>query len=537
MVNCNPETVSTDYDTSDRLYFEPLSPEEVLAVCDREQPVGRRHAVRRPDAARLARHIEDGGYRILGTPHEAIDLAEDRERFGRLAEELGIRCPPWAIVADVAEALAAVEEIGYPVLVGPSYVLGGRAMRICYDADQLESAMAAVQGRVLLDRFVENAIELDVDALCDGEEVYIAAVMQHVEEAGVHSGDSACVLPAPSLTLAAALEVEHVVKRLGPALGVVGLLNVQLAIADSAVYVLEVEPARVANGPVREQGDRHQPRRCRLSPGRGCDACATLDLPGPASDAGQREGRRPAVRAVPGRRPRARAGDALDRRGDGERRRPADRSGEGRARGGQAAADVRDRLPLRPGRGQACRRRQSRRRSQGSASSSSRRRGRRGRSRARVSTSSEIAKVADADGEEGDGRRPRPRRALRPRDQHAAGKRRARRRLPHPRGRARRPRAVRHDDLRCRRRGARDRERARRVGAVAAGAHRDRGVNRAGESVSLADVMHDGSCCPSSGRSRSARTCSSGWIAAARPRYPRPVLHARGSRAACCRAR
>ncbi len=242
MVNCNPETVSTDYDTSDRLYFEPLSPEEVLAVCDREQPVGVVTQFGGQTPLKLARAIEEGGYRILGTPHEAIDLAEDRARFGSLVEELGVRCPPWAIAATPEEAIAAVREIGYPVLVRPSYVLGGRAMRVCYDDAELETAMDAVHAEVLLDRFVEHAIELDVDALCDGEEVYIAAVMQHVEEAGIHSGDSACVLPAPSLTLGAALEVEHVVKRLGPALGVVGLLNVQLAIADGTVYVLEVNP-------------------------------------------------------------------------------------------------------------------------------------------------------------------------------------------------------------------------------------------------------------------------------------------------------
>jgi carbamoyl-phosphate synthase large subunit len=242
MVNCNPETVSTDYDTSDRLYFEPLSPEEVLAVCDRERPVGVVTQFGGQTPLRLARHIEEAGYRILGTPHEAIDLAEDRERFGSLVEELNVHCPPWAIVASAEDALLAAGRIGYPVLVRPSYVLGGRAMRVCYDDRQLEAAMEAVQGSVLLDRFVENAIELDVDALCDGEEVYIAAVMQHVEEAGVHSGDSACVLPAPSLTLAAALEVEHVVKRLGPALGVVGLLNIQLAIAEGMAYVLEANP-------------------------------------------------------------------------------------------------------------------------------------------------------------------------------------------------------------------------------------------------------------------------------------------------------
>ena len=283
MVNCNPETVSTDYDTSDRLYFEPLSPEEVLAVCDREQPVGVVTQFGGQTPLRLARHIEEAGYRILGTPHEAIDLAEDRERFGRLADELGVRCPPWAIASDVSEALAAAADIDYPVLVRPSYVLGGRAMRICYDAEQLEAAMAAVHGAVLLDRFVENAIELDVDALCDGEDVYIAAVMQHVEEAGVHSGDSACVLPAPSLTLAAALEVEHVVRRLGPALGVVGILNVQLAIADNHVYVLEVNPRASRTVPFASKaiGVNLVDAACRLAAGATLAELA-LELPRPA---------------------------------------------------------------------------------------------------------------------------------------------------------------------------------------------------------------------------------------------------------------
>jgi carbamoyl-phosphate synthase large subunit len=280
MVNCNPETVSTDYDTSDRLYFEPLSPEEVLAVCDREQPVGVVTQFGGQTPLRLARHIEEAGYRILGTPHAAIDLAEDRERFGSLVEELGVHCPPWAIASNAEEALVAAEAIGYPVLVRPSYVLGGRAMRICYDESQLEEAMAAVRGSVLLDRFVENAIELDVDVLCDGEEVYIAAVMQHVEEAGIHSGDSACVLPAPSLTLAAALEVEHVVKRLGPALGVVGLLNVQLAIADGIAYVLEANPRASRTVPFASKaiGVNLVAAACRLAAG---ERLRDLDLPTP----------------------------------------------------------------------------------------------------------------------------------------------------------------------------------------------------------------------------------------------------------------
>ena len=280
MVNCNPETVSTDYDTSDRLYFEPLSPEEVLAVCDREQPVGVVTQFGGQTPLRLARAIEEGGHRIFGTPHDAIDLAEDRERFGSLAQELGVRCPPWAIVSTAKEARAAAAEIGYPVLVRPSYVLGGRAMRICYDDAELETAMAEVEGAVLVDRFVEHAIELDVDALCDGEEVYIGAVMQHVEEAGVHSGDSACVLPAPSLTLAAALEVEHVVKRLGPALGVVGLLNVQLAIADGTVYVLEANPRASRTVPFASKaiGVNLVDAACRLAAGA---TLRELDLPVP----------------------------------------------------------------------------------------------------------------------------------------------------------------------------------------------------------------------------------------------------------------
>ncbi|HET6624107.1 MAG TPA: carbamoyl-phosphate synthase large subunit, partial [Gaiellaceae bacterium] len=280
MVNCNPETVSTDYDTSDRLYFEPLSREHVLEVCSRERPVGVVTQFGGQTPLKLAGAIEEAGYRILGTPHAAIDLAEDRERFGTLVSELGVRCPPWAVVASPQEAAAAADRIGYPVLVRPSYVLGGRAMRACYDADQLEAAMAAVQGPVLLDRFVEHAIELDVDALCDGEEVYIAAVMQHVEEAGVHSGDSTCVLPAPSLTLAAALEVEHVVKRLGLALGVVGLLNVQLAIADQTVYVLEANPRASRTVPFASKaiGVNLVDAACRIAAGA---TLRDLDLPAP----------------------------------------------------------------------------------------------------------------------------------------------------------------------------------------------------------------------------------------------------------------
>ncbi len=227
MVNCNPETVSTDYDTSDRLYFEPLDEEAVLAVLAREQPVGVCIQFGGQTPLKLARAIERAGYRILGTPFDAVDLAEDRERFGRLAESLGVRCPEWGIAASGGEAATIAARVGYPVLVRPSYVLGGRSMRVCYDETDIRSAMAAIEGAVLVDRFLESAVELDVDALCDGETTYVAAVMEHVEEAGIHSGDSSCVLPAPSDSS----EIRDIVRRLGPALGVVGLLNVQLAIS------------------------------------------------------------------------------------------------------------------------------------------------------------------------------------------------------------------------------------------------------------------------------------------------------------------
>ncbi len=278
MVNCNPETVSTDYDTSDRLYFEPLTPEHVLAVLEREQPVGVVTQFGGQTPLKLAHAIEQAGHRILGTPHEAIDLAEDRERFGALLDRLDVRCPAWGIAGSAVEAVAVAERVGYPVLVRPSYVLGGRAMRVCYDDGAVAAAVEAAEGPVLVDRFVEGAVEIDVDALCDGEEVYIGAVMQHVEEAGVHSGDSTCVLPAPSLTAAAQREIEDVVRRLGPALGVVGLLNVQLAVADGEVHVLEANPRASRTVPFASKatGLNLVDAACRLAAG---SRLADLGLP------------------------------------------------------------------------------------------------------------------------------------------------------------------------------------------------------------------------------------------------------------------
>jgi len=285
MVNCNPETVSTDYDTSDRLYFEPLGAEEVLSICEREQPEGVVIQFGGQTPLKLARAIEGGGFRILGTPYDAIDLAEDRERFGELLAGLGIRCPEWGIAESGREAAELAHRIGYPVLVRPSYVLGGRAMRVCYRGNEVVEAFhrnspdgeaEGVSGapglrKVLVDRFIENAIEIDVDALCDGEETYVAAVMQHVEEAGVHSGDSACVLPAPSLTSTAAREVEEIVRKLAPALGTIGLINVQLAVAENGeVYVLEANPRASRTVPFASKatGLNLVQAACRLAAGR-----------------------------------------------------------------------------------------------------------------------------------------------------------------------------------------------------------------------------------------------------------------------------
>ncbi len=242
MVNCNPETVSTDYDTSDRLYFEPLTAEYVLPILEREQPIGVVTQFGGQTPLKLAAAIEAAGFTLLGTPVEAIDLAEDRERFGKLLAELGVRCPEWGIAGDADAAVEVARRIGYPVLVRPSYVLGGRAMRVCYDEEQLRAAMRGISGDVLVDRFLEGALEIDVDALCDGVSVHVGAVMEHVEEAGVHSGDSSCVLPAPSLDDEQYAEIVRAVRRLGPALGVVGLLNVQFALSAGELHVLEVNP-------------------------------------------------------------------------------------------------------------------------------------------------------------------------------------------------------------------------------------------------------------------------------------------------------
>src|SRR5690348_1687698 len=268
MVNCNPETVSTDYDTSDRLYFEPLDVESVLAICDRERPEGVVIQFGGQTPLRLARAIEGAGYRILGTPYDAVDLAEDRERFGGLLRAHDIRSPGWGMASSSDEAVEVANDIGYPVLIRPSYVLGGRAMRVCFTDEEV--CEVPVLGKVLVDRFLEDSVEIDVDALCDGVDTYVAAVMQHVEEAGIHSGDSSCVLPAPGLSPIQQEEIQRTVRTLGRALGVVGLLNVQLALTPTGdIYVLEANPRASRTVPFvsKATGVQLVPAACRLAAG------------------------------------------------------------------------------------------------------------------------------------------------------------------------------------------------------------------------------------------------------------------------------
>ena len=247
MVNSNPETVSTDYDTSDKLYFEPLTFEHVLEIVEREQPVGVIVQLGGQPPLKLVKSLEAAGVPILGTSPEAIDIAEDRKRFEALARGLGVQQPPNGTATSVPEAVAIATRIGYPVLVRPSYVLGGRAMEIVYDEpslrDYFERAVRVSEERpVLVDAFLEEAYEADVDALSDGETVVIGGVMQHIEDAGIHSGDSACVLPPDRIAPAHQDEMRRHTVAFAKALGVVGLINVQYAVKDGQVYVIEVNP-------------------------------------------------------------------------------------------------------------------------------------------------------------------------------------------------------------------------------------------------------------------------------------------------------
>src|SRR5215213_7478439 len=283
MVNCNPETVSTDYDTSDRLYFEPLTLEDVLGIVEVEQPEGVIVQFGGQTPLKLAAGLEAAGVPLLGTSPEAIDLAEDRGRFGALLDRLGLKAPPYATATGPEQALAAGARVGFPLLVRPSYVLGGRAMEIVYSSDALADYLRRVArgayGRTIyLDRFLENAVEVDVDAICDGEEVWIGGIMQHVEEAGVHSGDSACVLPPHSLGRDMREEIREATTQLALALGVVGLMNVQYAVLGDDLYVIEANPRASRTVPFvsKATGIPLAKVACRVMLG---ERLAAMDLP------------------------------------------------------------------------------------------------------------------------------------------------------------------------------------------------------------------------------------------------------------------
>jgi carbamoyl-phosphate synthase large subunit len=288
MINCNPETVSTDYDTSDRLYFEPLTAEDVLAVIESERPEGVIVQFGGQTPLKLAGALERAGARLLGTPVDAIDLAEDRGRFGALLRRLDIAHPPYGTALSADEAAVIAEGVGFPLLVRPSYVLGGRAMEICYTAEGLASYLeqnvkADQEHPLLLDRFLEDAIEVDVDALADGTEVRIGGIMQHVEEAGVHSGDSACVLPPMSLGEEMLEEIRLTTERIALELGVIGLINIQYAVAGGTLYVIEANPRASRTVPFvsKATGAPLAKIACRLMLG---EALADQDLPAAPAD-------------------------------------------------------------------------------------------------------------------------------------------------------------------------------------------------------------------------------------------------------------
>jgi carbamoyl-phosphate synthase large subunit len=272
-MNPNPETVSTDYDTSDRLYLEPLTLERALDVCELEQPLGVVVSFGGQTPLRLAPGLHEAGVPLLGDPLAAIDAAEDRVNFARLLDDLGLSTPPWRAANDAAEAEGAAEELGYPVLVRPHHVIGGRGIHVARNAGEL-----AVDGPCLVDRFLENAVELDIDVLCDGTDAWVAAVLEHVERTGSHSGDSAVVLPAPSVTSRHDAAIRDAARGIAYALGARGLLNLQLAIVGDELVVLEANPRASRTVPfvAKATGVPLVEHACRLLLG---EPLAALELP------------------------------------------------------------------------------------------------------------------------------------------------------------------------------------------------------------------------------------------------------------------
>jgi carbamoyl-phosphate synthase large subunit len=247
MINCNPETVSTDFNTADKLYFEPVFWEHIYDIILHENPVGVIVQLGGQTALKLAEKLERYGIKILGTSFQALDLAEDRGAFSTLLKEMGIPYPKFGTINTSDEAIELARELGFPLLVRPSYVLGGQSMKIVINEDELESQVIQIfqdlpDNKVLLDHFLENAIEAEADALCDGEDVYIIGIMEHIEPAGIHSGDSYAVLPPFDLSEDIIRQITDITKRVAVALRTVGLLNIQFAIKEGVVYVIEANP-------------------------------------------------------------------------------------------------------------------------------------------------------------------------------------------------------------------------------------------------------------------------------------------------------
>ena len=370
MVNCNPETVSTDYDTSDRLYFEPLTAEDVLEIIETERSSGHLRGVivqfGGQTPLKLAEALEQAKVPILGTSPDMIDLAEDRDRFKKLLDKLKLRQPTSGIATSPKEARTIAEAVGYPIVIRPSYVLGGRAMEIVLDAAQLDRYIARLAGDLdrpselvvshkrplLIDRYLSDAIEVDVDCLADGKDTTIVGIMEHIEEAGIHSGDSACALPPHSLGPSAIAELERQTRALALALEVGGLMNVQYAIKDGDIYVLEVNPrasrtvpfvAKVIGVPVAKIA-------ARIMAG---ETLASFGLKAARVRPRRRQGSGVSIRPLPGCRHRARSGDEIDRRGDGHRSQLRHRLRQEPDRRRLTAAARRHRLRLGQGRRQA----------------------------------------------------------------------------------------------------------------------------------------------------------------------------------------
>ena len=361
MVNSNPETVSTDYDTSDLLFFEPLTVEDVLNICDRVQPDGVIVQFGGQTPLNLARALSSAGVPIIGTSVDTIEDAEDREKFQRLLQRLGLRQPANGIARTMDQARMEATRIGYPNLVRPSFVLGGRAMEICYDQSQLEQfvvdAFVASQGQpVLIDRFLEDAIEVDVDAIGDGQQVIVAGIMEHIEEAGVHSGDSACALPPYSLSGPILQEIRDATCAMAKYMRVVGLMNVQYAIVKQVRnllgtrlrtgqvclrYVLEVNPRASRTVPFVAKATGMPVANIAAKVMAGISLGGTRHRK--RTDSGLRfgEGKRLSVREVRRRRHCAGTGDAIDRRSDGRERTIFDRLRQKPAGGRRGAADQR----------------------------------------------------------------------------------------------------------------------------------------------------------------------------------------------------